>query len=722
MKQLFKRFNSSDDRVWALGVALLAWAGYAATAVRGIYPRDNAELITAAYTLGIAHPPAYPLYVLLGKLFTIVIPLGSVAYRVNVMSGFFAAASLGVLYLVLRALGVSRLASTLTAALLGVSRLFWFYAVIADVFSLNTFLALTLFLLFVYWSQTRDNRYVYAGAALLGAAFGNHHTIIWVVPALVVAIFLTDKKIFFSWTMVKAAAISLGTLILLYTFVYLRSRMNPVLDWGDPQTLGHLRDVFFRREFGTFSLSKNFENPAALYGRLAYGQFYVQSLLSQFHWWGLLLAAAGCGWFWRHGRTMLWAVIVFVLGAGPVMVWLISGVPISDNVKFVSEKFFILSAAGIAILIGAGLQLLYDLARRRAQLFSAATLAISLLLGTIILGTAASSARTTNLASYRLDQQFINDILDSIELNGLLITPNDSIVFGIWYVQNVEGRRQDVAVFHPIDSVIGLEQFRSRHPDLFNQPTTTDAIMNKILFGDQPPPTELGRVIRELTIDNLGRRPIYYSVGDPALTTGLIDYLRPHGLVYQLTDSYNTVTSTTMVAATQLLTGYHLPPSQTISEAHHFLDNEIALRYAIAHNDSGFYWLALGNYTEARHQFELAKHIDPTSKVTIGNINLLNRIEQLEVIRETSRGNPTIDSELAYHYFQTGQFSRSEALLVPLVKKDPTSALLLNNLAEVELKLGRWPDALRHFTAALKADPTLTNAKNRIAYLNWLID
>jgi len=34
---------------------------------------DSGELITASSTLGIAHPPGYPLYVLLGKIFSIVI-------------------------------------------------------------------------------------------------------------------------------------------------------------------------------------------------------------------------------------------------------------------------------------------------------------------------------------------------------------------------------------------------------------------------------------------------------------------------------------------------------------------------------------------------------------------------------------------------------------------------------------------------------------------------
>ena len=53
---------------------------------------DSGELILVCKTLGIAHSPGFPLYTLLGHLFTY-IPIGSIAYRVNLMSAVFAALS-----------------------------------------------------------------------------------------------------------------------------------------------------------------------------------------------------------------------------------------------------------------------------------------------------------------------------------------------------------------------------------------------------------------------------------------------------------------------------------------------------------------------------------------------------------------------------------------------------------------------------------------------------
>src|SRR3990167_7978470 len=59
---------------------------------------DTGELITASATLGIPHPPGSPIWVLLSHLFTY-IPLGSIAYRVNLSSAFFVASSSLILYL-----------------------------------------------------------------------------------------------------------------------------------------------------------------------------------------------------------------------------------------------------------------------------------------------------------------------------------------------------------------------------------------------------------------------------------------------------------------------------------------------------------------------------------------------------------------------------------------------------------------------------------------------
>src|SRR5262249_19026364 len=90
---------------------------YAIGACRTIYGGDSGELVAAVYTLGIPHPSGYPLYVLLGKLFTLLVPVGEVAFRMSLFSAAAGAAAVAVVYALCRRMDLGRVAS-LVASLL----------------------------------------------------------------------------------------------------------------------------------------------------------------------------------------------------------------------------------------------------------------------------------------------------------------------------------------------------------------------------------------------------------------------------------------------------------------------------------------------------------------------------------------------------------------------------------------------------------------------------
>ena len=92
MSERFHRTASitADYRAGAALVGLLAFLVYLRTLAPTVMWYDMGELTTTSYVLGIAHNTGYPLYILLGKLFTF-LPFGDAAYRVNLMSAVFAA-------------------------------------------------------------------------------------------------------------------------------------------------------------------------------------------------------------------------------------------------------------------------------------------------------------------------------------------------------------------------------------------------------------------------------------------------------------------------------------------------------------------------------------------------------------------------------------------------------------------------------------------------------
>ncbi|MCJ7722736.1 MAG: DUF2723 domain-containing protein, partial [Anaerolineales bacterium] len=102
---------------------------------------DGGDLITAAATGGVPHPTGYPAYLLIARLFQM-IPLGSLAYRTNLLSALATVlAALFIYFLVIRSLSPTESASEWKAGLLAgyaysFSPIVWSQAVITEVYSL----------------------------------------------------------------------------------------------------------------------------------------------------------------------------------------------------------------------------------------------------------------------------------------------------------------------------------------------------------------------------------------------------------------------------------------------------------------------------------------------------------------------------------------------------------------------------------------------------------
>src|SRR4030042_1235500 len=95
------------DRFLALAVFLIALTVYALTLTPSLsyLSPDGSELATVPYVLGLAHSPGYPLYTWLGFLFSHLVPLGDVAYRINLMSAVMGAlAAAGIYWILIRIL------------------------------------------------------------------------------------------------------------------------------------------------------------------------------------------------------------------------------------------------------------------------------------------------------------------------------------------------------------------------------------------------------------------------------------------------------------------------------------------------------------------------------------------------------------------------------------------------------------------------------------------
>src|SRR3989344_8676467 len=120
----------------ALGIFGSTLTIYILTLSRSVYFGDSGEFIALAKTLGIAHPPGYPLYTMLAHLFTY-LPFGTLAFRVNLFSAVTSSLTVVVIYFICLELTSNRLASISASLFLAFSYLFWLYSLVAEVFSLH---------------------------------------------------------------------------------------------------------------------------------------------------------------------------------------------------------------------------------------------------------------------------------------------------------------------------------------------------------------------------------------------------------------------------------------------------------------------------------------------------------------------------------------------------------------------------------------------------------
>ncbi len=125
------------DLIWAAATGLASAALFATALTGHTYLGDGPETVAGVNSLGILHDPGYPSYVLVAHMFTLLVPVGCEAFRVNLFSLVCASLSIAVLQLLARRLGTARWAASLGALTLAASAGFWFYSGFAkhDIFS-----------------------------------------------------------------------------------------------------------------------------------------------------------------------------------------------------------------------------------------------------------------------------------------------------------------------------------------------------------------------------------------------------------------------------------------------------------------------------------------------------------------------------------------------------------------------------------------------------------
>src|SRR5213083_93212 len=470
--------SSSRAELFCAGIVFFAALFlYSWTLAPTVTLTDSGELIVVAQGIGVAHPPGFPLWVILAHLASLV-PLGNIAVRINFSSAVFAAFASAMLTLVVAELMIaipylltrkkrsaqrnkkaedSPIAQLLICApalgaglLMAFSRTLWAYATIAEVYTLNALLILIILFLMLRWRRyiladrlnTRPairphDKWLYGAALLFGLALGIHHvTVGLMLPALAVLVYRTQGLRFFtSRRLVYAALISIGALVAVYAYLPFAASRSPVINWGNPRSLQEIWWHITGRQYRVFfSFSPNIMG----------GQFieFCRMLLREFGFvWlplPLVLAFAGFATAYRRDRTTFWFLLFIVIAD---LAYALSYYIAEDK-----DAYYLPTFISIAIAAGFGIRWLIQLAVFQSMPVGRPYLvaAIAVLLTCTIAFTA--NWPFNNRRHYFVAHDYVENLLSAIEPNGLLLTLDWQVASPMLYAQEIEQRRRDVKI------------------------------------------------------------------------------------------------------------------------------------------------------------------------------------------------------------------------------------------------------------------------------------
>jgi len=680
---------------------------YTLTLCPTVFWDDAGELIAAAYILGIPHPPGHPLYVIIGKLFTL-IPVGSIAWRVNFMSAFFGALSCFLVYKIIDD-RLGRRPWGPVAALGGAfffafAPTVWEQATVAETTTLHCFFMMLVTLLVfrlvsggtVWKNETRSLCLL---AFLFGLSLTNHVAGIFFFPAIAFTLILKFRTRVFAPRLLLGMFVSFCAGLLVYAYLPLRSLMDPAIDWGNPESLRNFIWVVTAKQYSPNLIAK--PNVFVIIAGL---MMKGQEMLRQFTFIGCALATVGV---WRLAREDRRALAFSLLVIGILFY-------IGLNSAFISA-YFVPALALMSVWIGVGIQQMFDWASRLSEKIEAAAIGSALrrsmcaaLAATFVLPLGihfADMDRSDHTYALRYGEK----LLERLPEGTAFFTSDGYALFILWYLIYCENRRPDVAVIDPTwlsGSVALSSQVLEQYPDLLLPSRET---VSQYTVKATDPGSRQYLTIQAVLDANYERRPIYWGIiqENMPFSRNLI----PDGIVFRYSVSPVELEEEALERNSEFWNAeidlFRMDPEMRNDK----VAKEI---YPVELNNQGMMFGDLGRDDLSRWAIELATEFNPEYPVSRYNLGRLearagNHEEAARQYQLAVEGNPY----MAVAYYGLGNARRNlgrldEAFLAyrMAARMYPDYYEALTAMGQLYSVAGQGEDAVEKFQLALEIEPT----------------
>jgi hypothetical protein len=487
---------SQTDVLLAFLIGIAAIALYIRTLAPSLLWGDSAEFQTLSYTLGMTHPSGYMTQIMFGKLFTY-LPVGNIAYRVNLLSAFFGALAVAETYLIVRLLGGLKIAALSASILLALTEGFWWRALVAESYAPAAGMLASVWLLVLLWRDTGRWAYLFLAGLAGGLSLGIHSTVVMTAFCVLVLMALTARRRE-DWLAAAGGAV-LGAVITFGFFLY--------LDHNDPPS--SIYNTVYRTNLSAFGLQpQEFDTPLkrffAIFPANHFWSYYFSAspeeiarrlgeYVSYFPWWALILVVAG-GVILLKERTPegLYPLLAFLL------IW---GFAITVSFS-VYREFYVPAAVITSVWFGIGAGKLLALIKRFPSSNLALTRILQYAFMMLLIALPVWHARHDLLPAIRsgyplfvrrdhiypvfAPDKAIHDarrVIQQVEENAIVFAPWDKL-YSYVYTAQIEERQMGI-IFH--------EAWSSEKQELAD---------STIAYIDQ----------------NLDTRPIYFTIEMPELT------------------------------------------------------------------------------------------------------------------------------------------------------------------------------------------------------------
>lgn len=611
-------FNKIRIDLFLILSFILPFAVYMLTLAPSVTFFDSGEFLTATASLGSAHSPGYPLFLMYAKPFTW-LPFGNIAFRVNVATAVSSSLACMVVYVLTLFLlkketllqddrfnqVAIRFAGLAAALSFAVTPRLWLQSNHDKPYPLLAFITAIIFYLLLKWQeQYREDKecpsYIYVCTFLAGLSMGVHQTIVLLLPAWILMILLTDWRMI---TRLKELIIASAFALLgfsVHLYLPLRALSNPLLNWGDSKTLDQFLWHFLRKGYPS--------EPPVRDIALLLAQIRAFNIPREFTWLGAALTLLGLFFLWRKNRTV---IVAYLVSIAVFLLVIVGYFNTPLDVIFLTEEFFTPLYLLTAVMVGVGLFTLLGYAIRSARLPEKIGFRIYVVLA-VLFFTLPSALCAVNYFENDQHENYIafdyaSNSLRSLPQNAIMFTWGDSGAFPLWYLQGVERMREDVDLPHTPHLVFNW--YLDTMPRIFR-----DSNLRKFDIST----FSLDSVLRIAVIENLGIRPVYIDFST-RYSVEFKDYLPiQRGIVYCM----RRINEPLGIPDISVWDNYN---NRGIMEKQSFLDldtGKAIMIYANSYLEVGEFLAGINRHKEAQIMLGRAERISPDMRAYADQIRL----------------------------------------------------------------------------------------------------